>query len=73
MIGFDEIQATLVIVPSIGSIVLVLYITRQRLKEGLRVFDLPLDRKFQIGFFYTGALLTIYLSMLYFFSLTLQR
>ena len=51
------------------SVLFVGYYTRRRLRDGLSFLEVLKDRGFLIVFFYTGALLSIYLSCFYFFYL----
>lgn len=51
------------------SVLFVGHYTRRRLRDGLSFFEVLKDRSFLIVFFYTGALLSIYLSCFYFFYL----
>lgn len=66
-------EAGEVVVPLALGVALVLWVASKRLVEGASPFQLPLDRKFLTAILYTGALLAIYLSCLYFGRLLLRR
>ncbi len=61
-------QGLLVVGPVVGGVALVLYIAGQRLADGVSALALPADGKFLKGFFYTGALVTIWLSCYYYYG-----
>ncbi len=63
------VEVLFVWIPMICSVLFVCYYTRRRLRDGLSFFEVLTDRNFLIVFFYTGALLSIYLSCFYFFYL----
>ena len=46
---------------------------RRRIREGLTFFAALLDRNFMLVFFYSGALLAIYLSIFHFFYFGFRR
>lgn len=50
---------------SVGLVVWVLY---QRIQEGLGPKELIVDRQFLTALFYTGALLSIYLSCVHYYN-----
>lgn len=58
-----------VLLPSLLTLGLIVWITAVRLKE-VPASHLPLDRKFMVGLAYSGALLAIYLSCLYLWRLS---
>ena len=62
-----------IVVPLLLGVVLVMRVIQLRLRDGVRPVELLLDRKFLMAFFYTGALLAIYLSCIHFYSLALNR
>lgn len=65
------VELIFVWVPIAASITLVAWFTVRCLREGLSLKQLLLDRRFMTVFFYTGALLAIYLSTFRFFYLGL--
>jgi hypothetical protein len=58
----------LVIGPLIVGVGLVVWVLFQRVQEGLGPRDLLTDRSFLTALFYTGALLSIYLSCLHYYN-----
>lgn len=56
-------------IPILASIVFVAAYAIRRLREGLTPLQVVFDRAFMLVFFYTGALLAIYLSTFRFFYL----
>ena len=57
-----------VVVPIFVAVVLVAYVIGQRLGDGVPISGLLIDRKFLISFFYSGALVAIWLSCYYFYG-----
>ena len=62
-----------ILVPLALGVLLMLRVVQLRLRDGVRLVELPLDGQFLKAFFYTGALLAIYLSCLHFYSLAMKR
>ena len=58
----------LVIGPLVLGAGLVVWVLYQRVQEGLGPKELLSDRQFLTAVFYTGALLSIYLSCLYYYD-----
>lgn len=69
----EFLGAAHIIVPLVLGAALVLYVAQKRVLDGVDPLRLPLDRDFQITFFYTGSLLAIYLSCVHFVSLALRH
>ncbi len=65
-------QGVPVVAPIVLGILLVLYILGQRLADGVSLTALPFDGKFLKGFFYTGALVAIWLSCYYYYRVLAQ-
>jgi hypothetical protein len=61
-------QDLLVIGPLTLGLGLVGWVLRQRVQEGLGPKELITDRQFLTALFYTGALLSIYLSCLHYYN-----
>ena len=66
------VEVLFVWAPILGAIVFVAWFARKCFGEGLGVLEVLLDRRFMLVFFYTGALLAIYLSTFRFFYLGLS-
>ena len=66
-------SAAHILVPILLAVLLVIRIIQVRLRDGVRPLELPFDRKFLTAFFYTGALLAIYLSCVHFYTVALKR
>lgn len=62
------LSAAHIIVPLLLGVALVARVVHLRLQDGVRPLEVPFDRKFLIAFFYTGALLAIYLSCIHFYG-----
>ena len=61
------VEITFVWIPMIASVVFVVWFAYRRRCEGLTLLETAIDRKFMTVFFYTGALLAIYLATFRFF------
>ncbi len=61
------VEIVFVWAPIAFSIGFVSWYLRRRIREGLTLFTALLDRNFMLVFFYSGALLAIYLSTFHFF------
>ena len=61
-------QDLLVIGPLILGVCLVGWVLVQRVREGLGPKELLSDRQFLTALFYTGALLSIYLSCIHYYN-----
>jgi hypothetical protein len=61
-------QDVLVIGPLALGVCLVGWVLYQRVQEGLGFKELLLDRQFLTALFYTGALLSIYLSCIHYYN-----
>ncbi len=61
-------QDALVIGPLLLGVCLVGWVLYQRVQEGLGPKELLLDRQFLTAVFYTGALLSIYLSCIHYYN-----
>ena len=66
------VEVTFVWVPIVCAISFVAHFAKRCHKEGLTPVQILLDRRFMIVFFYTGALLAIYLSTFRFFYFGLR-
>lgn len=63
-----EVEFWAVIVPIVLAVVLVIWVAGRLLVEGVGLTALPADRRFLIAFFYSGALVAIWLSCYYFYG-----
>lgn len=61
-------QDALVIGPLVLGVCLVSWVLYLRVQEGLGPKELLLDRQFLTALFYTGALLSIYLSCIHYYN-----
>ena len=61
-------QDLLVIGPLVFGVCLVGWVLVQRVREGLGPKELLSDRQFLTALFYTGALLSIYLSCIHYYN-----
>ncbi len=61
------VEIVFVWAPIVLSVGFVSWYLRRRVREGLTLFAALLDRNFMLVFFYSGALLAIYLSTFHFF------
>ncbi len=61
------VEIVFVWLPIALSVGFVGWYLRRRVREGLTLFAALLDRNFMLVFFYSGALLAIYLSTFHFF------
>lgn len=61
------IELVFVWIPIIASVTFVIWFARRCRREGLGIREMMIDRRFMTVFFYTGALLAIYLSTFRFF------
>lgn len=66
LLGEPEFWA--VVVPIVLAAALVLYVAGRLIGEGVGVSGLLFDRRFLIAFFYSGALVAIWLSCWYFYG-----
>ena len=66
------VEIIFVWVPMIASVVFVVWFAQRCRREGLSALETMTDRRFMMVFFYTGALLAIYLSTFHFFYFGLQ-
>lgn len=66
------VEIVFVWVPIIASIAFVVHFATRCRKDGLTPIQILLNRRFMIVFFYTGALLAIYLSTFRFFYFGLR-
>lgn len=55
--------------PLLAGAGLILWVLYLRIREGLGPKDLLIDRQFLTALFYTGALLSIYLSCVYYYDI----
>ena len=62
------LKDALIIVPLALGVCLVGWVLYQRVREGLGPKELLLDRQFLTALFYTGALLSIYLSCIHYYN-----
>ncbi len=61
------VEILFVWVPIVATIVFVSWFLRRRIREGLTPLGAITDSKFMLVFFYSGALLSIYLATFQFF------
>jgi hypothetical protein len=54
--------------PLVAGVALIAWVLVLRVREGLGPKDLLIDRQFLTALFYTGALLSIYLSCVHFYG-----
>ena len=66
------VEIAFVWVPTIASVAFVISIARRFRRDGRTALETLTDRKFMMVFFYTGALLAIYLSTFRFFYFGLR-
>ena len=66
------VEIIFVWVPMIASVAFVTWFIRRCRREGMRALEILTDRRFMTVFFYTGALLAIYLSTFHFFYFGLR-
>ncbi len=66
------VEIVFVWVPVVAAVALVAHFARRCRKDGLTPIQILIDRRFMIVFFYTGALLAIYLSTFRFFYFGLR-
>lgn len=57
-----------IVVPLVAGALLIIWVLVMRVREGLGPKDLLVDRQFLTALFYTGALLSIYLSIVHFYG-----
>jgi hypothetical protein len=63
-----SLKETLIVGPLILGVCLVGWVLLRRVREGLGPKELLVDRQFLTALFYTGALLSIYLSCLHYYN-----
>lgn len=66
------VEIVFVWIPMIASVVFVVWFAQRCRREGLTALETLTDRRFMTVFFYTGALLAIYLSTFHFFYFGLR-
>jgi hypothetical protein len=62
------LQEIHIVGPILAGIGLIIWVLYMRIRDGLGPKDLIIDRQFLTALFYTGALLSIYLSCVHYYS-----
>ena len=57
-----------IVAPVVAGALLIVWVLVMRVREGLGPKDLLIDRQFLTALFYTGALLSIYLSCVHYYG-----
>ncbi len=66
--GLGDAELWAVVLPIVIASALVLYVIGRRLEDGVPLSGLLIDRKFLTTFFYSGALVAIWLSCYHFYG-----